>query len=94
VDDLGLRLLLLARFLAFLAIVYLLLDLLAARLFTKPGSKVRGFFALVASPLTRPVRSFLPEDATEGQVRGTALGVVVLVWAVLALVLRSLAPRG
>ena len=82
------RLLLLVRFIAFLAFVYLLLDLAASRLFPKPGSKVRGFFALVASPLTRPVRSFLPPTATEDQVRLAALGLVGAVWAVVALASR------
>ena len=82
------RLLLLVRFIAFLAFVYLLLDLAASRLFRKPGSKVRGFFALVASPLTRPVRSFLPPTATEDQVHLAALGLVGAVWAVVALASR------
>lgn len=82
------KLLLLVRFIAFLAFVYLLLDLAASRLFRKEGSKVRGFFALVASPLTRPVRSFLPPTATEDQVRLAALGLVGAVWAVVALASR------
>lgn len=83
-DGSATKLFLLVRFIAFLAFVYLLLDLLASRLFRDPASKVRGFFALVASPLTRPVRSFLPPAATDDQVRFAALGLVAAVWAVVA----------
>lgn len=82
------KLLLLVRFIAFLAFVYLLLDLLVSRLVRNPESRIRGFFALVASPLTRPIRSFLPPSATEDQVRLAALGLVCVVWAAVVLLSR------
>lgn len=82
------KLILMVRFIAFLAFVYLLLDLLVSRLIRDPASKVRGFFALVASPITRPVRSFLPPSATDEQVRLAALGLVGLVWVVVVLASR------
>lgn len=87
-DDSAAKFLLLVRFIAFLAFVYLLLDLLVSRLIRNPQSKVRGFFALIASPLTRPVRSFLPPSATDDQVRLAALGLVGLVWAIVVLLSR------
>lgn len=87
-DPTSAKLVLIVRFIAFLAFVYLLLDLLVSRLIRDPSSKVRGFFALVASPLTRPVRSFLPQGASDDQVRGAALGLVGLVWAIVALASR------
>jgi uncharacterized protein YggT (Ycf19 family) len=87
-DATSAKILLLVRFIAFLAFVYLLLDLLVSRLLRDPQSKVRGFFALIASPLTRPVRSFLPPTATDDQVRLAALGLVGVVWAVIVLASR------
>ena len=87
-DATSTKLILMVRFIAFLAFVYLLLDLLVSRLIRNPESKVRGFFALIASPLTRPVRSFLPPSATDDQVRLAALGLVGLVWVVVVLASR------
>lgn len=86
--DLTPKLLLMARFVCFMAISYLLLDALVARLLKDPASKVRGFFALLASPLTRPVRRFLAPSATDDQVRWAAIGLVGLLWALLALLPR------
>lgn len=82
------KILYLVRFVAFLAVVYLLLDLLVSRLLRNPESKVRGFFALIASPLTRPVRAFLPPTASDDQVRLAALGLVGAVWLVVVLASR------
>lgn len=88
-DGLSIRLLLLARFVVFLAVVYLLLDLAASRTFRRPDSKVRAFFALVASPITHAVRALLLPKATDDQVRWAAIGLATVVWAVLALMLRG-----
>ena len=82
------KVLLLVRFVAFLALVYLLLDLLVSRLLRNPASRIRGFFTLVASPLTRPVRAFLPPTASDDQVRFAALGLVAAVWIVVVLASR------
>ena len=87
-DETSTKLILMVRFIAFLAFVYLLLDLLVSRMVRSPESKVRGFFALIASPLTRPVRSFLPPSATDDQVRLAALGLVGVVWAAVVLLPR------
>ena len=87
-DETSTKLILMVRFIAFLAFVYLLLDLLVSRLVRNPESKIRGFFALIASPLTRPVRSFLPPSATDDQVRLAALGLVGVVWAAVVLLSR------
>ena len=87
-DTTSTKLVLMIRFVAFLAFFYLLLDLLVSRLIKDPASKLRGFFALVASPLTRPIRSFLPPSATDDQVRFAALGLVGLVWVIVVLASR------
>jgi uncharacterized protein YggT (Ycf19 family) len=87
-DATSTKLVLLVRFIAFLAFAYLLLDLLVSRLIRNPQSKVRGFFALIASPMTRPVRSFLPPSATDGQVRFAALGLVGAIWGAVILLSR------
>ena len=87
-DETSTKLILMARFIAFLAFVYLLLDFLVSRLVRNPESKIRGFFTLVASPLTRPVRSFLPPSATDDQVRLAALGLVGLAWGAVVLLSR------
>ena len=87
-DTTSTKFVLMIRFVAFLAFFYLLLDLLVSRLIKSPASKVRGFFALVASPLTRPIRSFLPPSATDDQIRFTALGLVGVVWVVVVLASR------
>lgn len=87
-DTTSTKLVLMIRFVAFLAFSYLLLDLVVSRIVKNESSKVRGFFALIASPLTRPVRSFLPPSATDDQVRFASLGLVGLVWVVVVLATR------
>ena len=50
------RFLLLLRFLCFVAVVYLILHVLFARLISKPDSKVLWFFSTLTMPLTWPIR--------------------------------------
>ena len=49
------RFLLLLRFLCFVAVVYLILHVLFARLISKPDSKVLWFFSTLTMPLTWPI---------------------------------------
>lgn len=60
--ELLLRFLFLVRFCCFMALVYLALHALCARLITRSNSKILWFFAVVTAPLTRPVRVWLPPD--------------------------------
>lgn len=81
-DALLLRLVLILGFLAYMAAIYLVMHIVFARLIQRPQSQMLWFFSVVTRPLTRPVRRFLPPDASEPRVRFVALGVYVAVWLV------------
>jgi hypothetical protein len=91
VDDLGLRLVLLAHavipFVFFMAAVYLALHIVFARLVGNPASPVVWFFGVVTGPLTRPVRAWLGPGTPEPRVRLLALGVYTVLWLVSRVVL-------
>jgi hypothetical protein len=86
VDELGLRLILLANivvpFLFFMAAVYLALHIVFARFVVGPASPVLWFFGVVTGPLTRPIRRFLAPGTPEPRVRLVALAVYVALWLV------------
>jgi hypothetical protein len=79
--EFALRLLLLLRVLCFMALVYLALHAIFARLISRPDSKVLWFFAVLTAPLTRPVRACMALNAPEPQVRLVALIVYGVLWA-------------
>lgn len=83
-DELGLRLLLLANVVIplvfFMAAVYLTLHIAFARVLTSPGSPVLWFFSVVTGPLTTPIRRFLAPRTPEGRVRLVTLAVYVALW--------------
>ncbi|HEX7125869.1 MAG TPA: hypothetical protein VF406_08825 [Thermodesulfobacteriota bacterium] len=81
------------KFLAFMGIVYLGLHMLAARLVTRPDSKVLGFFALVTSPLTGAVRRFVPPGTPEPRLRALTMGVLVAGWLLFTALAVPLTPR-
>jgi uncharacterized protein YggT (Ycf19 family) len=95
-DDLGLRLVLLVRvlvpFLFMMATVYLAAHILFARLISSPQSQALAFFTIVTSPLTRPIRAFLPPDAADTRVRTVALAVYFVLWIVTDRVARMFGP--
>jgi uncharacterized protein YggT (Ycf19 family) len=80
--ELGFRLILLLRFVAFMAGCYLVLHILAARV-CRPEGKILDFFQTLTGPLTRPIRGIAPA-LTEARARVAALGVVGAVWLFLA----------
>jgi hypothetical protein len=86
VDDLGLRLVLLANavipFVFFMAAVYLALHIAFSRLVHSPDSPLIWFFAVVTGPLTRPVRAWLAPGTPEPRVRLLALGLYTVLWLV------------
>ena len=55
---LTLRFLLLLRLLCFMALVYLALHVLFARLISRPDSKILWFFSVLTAPLLRPLRGW------------------------------------
>ena len=67
--DFALRLLLLLRLLCFMALVYLALHAICARLIARPDSKVLWFFSVLTAPLTWPVRTWMPLNAPEPRLR-------------------------
>jgi uncharacterized protein YggT (Ycf19 family) len=95
-DDLGLRLVLLVRalvpFLFMMATVYLAAHILFARLIPSSQNQVLAFFTIVTSPLTRPIRAFLPPDTADSRVRAVALAVYLVLWIVTDRVARMLGP--
>ena len=84
VDELGLRLTLLANIVIplvfFMAAVYLAFHILFARFVVAPGSPVLWFFGVVTGPLTWPIRRFLGAGTPETRVRVVALVVYVVLW--------------
>lgn len=79
----ALRLLVLARFLSFVALVYLALHILFSRLITKTDSKVLWFFSVLTWPLTWPIRKWLGPQPSEARLRLVAVALYVALWLLL-----------
>ncbi|MGB7946945.1 MAG: hypothetical protein WCH75_04600 [Candidatus Binatia bacterium] len=88
-----LSLLLLIRFLCFVAIVYLSLHVMFTRLISRPDSKVLWFFSIITSPLTWPVRVWLFPQASESQIRFAALFVYGLLWVLVVVLMNLAVPK-
>jgi uncharacterized protein YggT (Ycf19 family) len=91
-NEIPLRLLFLLRFVSFLALFYLLLEGLVSFVIKNRESKIRGFFALVTSPLTAPARAAMPSGSSDSAIRWVTLLAVFLVWLAATLLLRTLVP--
>jgi hypothetical protein len=91
VTEFFLRLLVLLRFLCFVAFVYLGLHVVFSRLIRKQGSKVLWFFSIVTAPLTRPVRSRLAPNAPESRVLLLSLGFYGVLWLLVAAAAEAIA---
>jgi hypothetical protein len=95
-DELGLRLVLLVRFLVpflfMMASVYLAAHILFARLIAAPQSQVLAFFSIVTGPLTRPIRALLGPVPAEPRVRMMALAIYLVLWIVTDRLARILSP--
>jgi hypothetical protein len=76
----------LLRLLAFMVLLYLGLGLLTERYVTKPDSKLRAFFRLICSPVTRPIARMLRPGSGERRVLAVSIGVVASIWLVLIVV--------
>ncbi|HEU4340011.1 MAG TPA: hypothetical protein VFU31_00425 [Candidatus Binatia bacterium] len=75
-----LRLLVLLRFVCFVAVVYLTLHVIFSRLISKSDSKVLWFFSVLTVPLTRPVRAWFVPNASESQLLFAAMLLYGLLW--------------
>lgn len=79
----ALRLLVVARFLCFVAVVYLGLHIFFSRLISRSDSKILWFFSIITLPLTLPVRAWLAPDTPESRLRFAALFLYVVLWVLL-----------
>jgi uncharacterized protein YggT (Ycf19 family) len=95
-DDVGLRLALVVRglipFLFMMASVYLATHIVMARVIGSSQSQVLAFFAIVTSPLTRPIRVFLPPGTGDARVRMIALAVYLVLWIATDRLARMIGP--
>jgi hypothetical protein len=85
-DELVFRLLVLLRFLCFVALVYLSLHFVFSRLISKPESKVLWFFSVLTNPLTWPVRAWLTPNLSDSWLLFSAVVVYGLLWILTILV--------
>ena len=74
------QLVLLARFLCFMAVFYLALHKLVARLSQKPSSKLLWFFSVLTAPLTRPVRAWTMPGTSDNQLLTKSLLFYGFLW--------------
>ena len=91
VPDAIFRLLLLLRFISFMALVYLALHLLFSRLISTRDSKTLWFFSVLTGPLTRPIRAWIPPGALESRLHYVALVFYGMLW-MLVILLTELLP--
>jgi hypothetical protein len=81
-----LRLLVLLRFVCFVAVVYLTLHVIFSRLISRPDSKVLWFFSILTMPLTWPIRVWLTSEVSDARLRYVALVVYGLLWVIILVV--------
>jgi hypothetical protein len=79
------RILILLRFLCFMAVVYLALHAIVRRCVSKSDSRLLWFFSVLTDPLTRPVRSRLRGDNNGQQVLLISIAVYCALWLCLVL---------
>lgn len=77
------QIVLLLRFFCFMAVFYLALHKIVARLSRKPESKLLWFFGVLTAPLTLPVKRYSSPDATDDQIVSYSLIFYGLLWMVL-----------
>jgi uncharacterized protein YggT (Ycf19 family) len=87
------KILTLLRLLAFMVLLYLGLGWIAERYSTRPDSKVKAFFRLLCTPITRPIARAMPPGTAERRVLTVSIGVVAGIWVVLILATEALGSR-
>jgi hypothetical protein len=88
-----LRLLILLRFIIFIALFYLALHAIVARLIANPQSKVLGFFDIITSPLLYPVRMWFGANMPSADLRFRALLFYGVLWLLAAVAAGIVADR-
>lgn len=74
------QLLVLVRFLCFMAVIYLGLHIIFSRLISRPDSKILWFFSVLTLPLTWPVRTWLAPRVPDSRLRFLALIFYAVLW--------------
>jgi uncharacterized protein YggT (Ycf19 family) len=85
------QLLVILRFLCFMALFYLMLHILVSGIIKKPENKVLWFFSVLTNPLTRPVRALIAVEMPEERVRLIALVFYGVLWFVAIALSRMMA---
>lgn len=73
----------LLRQIAFMVVVYLCLGWFVERKVQRPDSKVKAFFRVLCSPVTRPIARLLAPGTGYGRVLAVSIGVAAGLWVVL-----------
>ena len=87
--DVAASLVTLLRFLSFIALLYLSLHVIFARLISAPESRVLWFFSVLTSPLVRPIERLVPQP-TGTRLRLVSLIAYGAVWLALVVLDNSL----
>jgi hypothetical protein len=79
----ALQLLVLVRFLCFMAVIYLGLHIIFSRLISRADSKILWFFSILTTPLTWPVRVWRPSEASDSRLRLLAIVFYCVLWVLI-----------
>ena len=85
-----LQLVIILRFICFIALFYLMLHILVSGIIKKPEHKLLWFFSVLTGPLTRPVRVWARRDIPEQRLRWLALMFYGVLWLVAVALTRLL----
>ena len=85
------QLIVILRFVCFIALFYLMLHILVSGIIKRPENKVLWFFSVLTEPLTRPVRAWVAVDMPEKRVRLIALVFYGVLWLVAIALTRMVA---
>lgn len=88
-----LQLLVLLRFILFVALFYLALHVILARLISHSENRVLWFFGVITSPLLYPVKVWFGAGAPQARLRLRALVFYGLLWILAAFAARIVADR-
>lgn len=81
-NQFALQVIVLLRFICFIAVFYLMLHILVSRVIKRPEHKVLWFFSVLTGPLMRPVRVWVSSDLPEPRLRWIALMFYGVLWLV------------
>ena len=81
-NQFALQVIVLLRFICFIAVFYLMLHILVSRVIKRPEHKVLWFFSVLTGPLMRPVKVWIASDLPEQRLRWIALMFYGVLWLV------------